>query len=469
MRVGTLSIAALTGALGLTSIGHASNQSDVKAHAITTIAAASYLPDSTQAVCALTGEHGRYKEMPFNYTVSKYGMISGDSGSSFEYEGKVWWLFGNTGASQHAPWEKANQTSRWPLFTGTFNSAADQGSDSIATSSFNSRPPAPVLPYNNTTMPPDQRCPTLTFVTQTSPQAPAFVNPSVFPDPDPSFTGSTKYFVSLRRGELPETGVGVGQNMYVVFGTDNPANCMSTGQTVAGPCMPLPDNAVNTTCGAQKDKDSRTRSVMALYMGNGRFKGLYDISAPTPRYAPLCPTAPDDDDARFVNVQMQNGGDGYIYLWGTEGGANNNASPVYLARIPAAHIATGAGTEYWNGLEFLHGPKSDPQSIAKPIFTDSPNACAAQLGVQYNQYLGVWLVGSVPLQRDARARWYPERDLHALCRPSAGTVERSNNHLRSGAGRWDEERVLLLHLLDRNLSAQFVQRHARFREEAARG
>jgi hypothetical protein len=375
----------LAAALALTPIGQATTSSGADARTVSKLPPAGYLANSTQAVCALTGEHGRFKEQPYNYTDTKYGMIAGDSGSSFVADGQVWWLFGNTDASKHAPWGPTNKTSRWPHIIG--DTAVGQGSDSIAMSPAATPPPAPVAPYDGTTPPPNQQCPVLTFITQTPTHPTAYINPSVYPDPH----FATPYYVSLRRGELPEAGIEVDGNIYVVFGTDNPANCLAVASTIKGPCTSPPIGTFSTSChGAQKG--SRTRSVMAISEGGGVFKGLYDLSAPSSRYAPLCPAAPDNDDARFVNVQMQNGNDGYIYIWGTEGGANNNLSPVYLARIPTSSMATGTGIEYWDGKIFTPGPSADPQSAAKPLFTDLPNPCAAQLGVQYNTYLDEWIV-----------------------------------------------------------------------------
>jgi hypothetical protein len=376
----------LAAALALTPIGRATTSSGDGARVDTKQPPAGYLANSTQAVCALTGEHGKiYKEKPYNYTDTKYGVVAGDSGSSFVANGQVWWLFGNTDASEHSPWTAANKTSRWPHVVG--DTAVGQGSDSIATSPAATPPPAPVAPYNNTSVPPNQECPVLTFITQTPTHPTAYINPSVYPDP----LFNSPHYLSLRRGELPEAGIDVGGNIYVVFGTDNPANCEAVASTIVGPCTSPTDGTFSTSChGAQKG--SRTRSVVALSEGNGQFKGLYDLSAPTSRYAPLCPTSPGDDDARFVNVQLQNGNDGYIYIWGTEGGANNNFSPVYLARIPTSQIATGEGIQFWSGKEFVTGPTTDPQSAAAPLFTDLPNWCAAQLGVQYNPYLDEWIV-----------------------------------------------------------------------------
>ena len=331
MRAGAVSVSLLMAGLSLTAFGSAHRTGDVAARAQSPQAPAGFEVDSTQAVCALTGAHGAYVEKPTNYTEKKYGLISGDAGSSFVYDKQVWWLFGNTGASANQPYGASNQTSRWPDVGGPLTTAAALGSDSIATSSESTQPPAPKAPYDNTETPPDQRCPTLHFVTQDGSATGPYVNPSVYPDP--LFT-KAKSFVSLRYGELPEAGIAEGTSMYVVFGTDNPANCSQVYMTEStGPCTSPPGRALSATCGDSLP-GSRTRSVMTVYEGDGEFKGLYDLSAPTDRYGPMCQTkTPEEDDARFVNVQMQNGGNGFVYIWGTEGGANNNDSPVYLARI----------------------------------------------------------------------------------------------------------------------------------------
>jgi Domain of unknown function (DUF4185) len=360
---------------------------------------AGLLANSTQAVCALTGTHGTYTELPPDYTANVYGINSGDAGSSFEFGGQVWWLFGNSGAATSAPWTQTNARSRWS--TNSTNPAL-LGSDAIATSPITTAP-TPVAPYSDTEVPPNQQCPVLTFAPKSGSKA--YANPSVFSDP--LFPGQS-LGVSLRIGELPETGVGEGNNIYVVFGTDNPANCAALipapphGPAPAlapGPCpQPAPHHKAAKICGIAKVKGSRTRSLMAVRTGTGvTFKGLYDLSpappippaAPYPRYEPRCPTLlPSDDPARFVNVQMANGTDGYVYIWGTEGGANDNVSPVYLARMLAANIATGKGIAYWDGHRFSPGP----QSAAAPLFTDVPNACASQLGIQDNPYLHEWIM-----------------------------------------------------------------------------
>lgn len=382
MRYLIVSAVVLSGVFGLTAPGGSIAPGSA---ATLPVPPAGFEVDSTQAVCALTGQHGAYTERPANYTADDYGMNSGDSGSSFEFGGKVWWLFGNTGATEHKPWGPQNAKTRWPAITGPLSNPAALGSDSIATSPERTKPPAPAAPYNDTTMPPDQRCPVLSFVRETGRGARAFANPSVYPDP----MFAKPYYLSLRKGELPEAGIGEGHpaKMYVVFGTDNPANCASLAGQL-GPCAePKKDTGTGTTChGTQQG--SRTRSVMAVYVpgSDARFTGLYDLSSPSKRYGPGCPNAPDG--ARFVNVQLQNGPDGYVYVWGTEGGARNEHSSVYLARIPAAKIASEKGIEYWNGKSFTGGP----QTKAVPLFTDHPAACMAQLGIQHNAYLGEWIM-----------------------------------------------------------------------------
>ena len=109
------------------------------------------------------------------------------------------------------------------------------------------------------------------------------------------------------------------------------------------------------------------RATCSADGSSARFRGLYDLSAPVTRYGPTCPTAAASDRARFVNVQLQNGSDGYVYIWGTEGGANNDQSPVYLARMPAKNIATGRGLEYWHRAGARAGFVPGSQKLATPL------------------------------------------------------------------------------------------------------
>jgi hypothetical protein len=216
-----------------------------------------------------------------------------------------------------------------------------------------------------------------------------------------SFTTSRlRQRLSLRTGELPEAGINEGSpaRQYVVFGTDNPANCASV-EDITGPCAEPGPPPAPAGCDGPAAA-SRTRSVMTVYAGSpARFTGLYDLSAPATRYGPACQTAPAGDTARFVNVQLLNGPGGYVYVWGTEGGANNDESPVYLERIPVKRLDSGHGTQVWDAkakpAHFVNGP----QQLATPLFTDHPAPCMAQFGIEHNPYR------RRPTDHRARFRW----------------------------------------------------------------
>ncbi len=381
---------AIAGLLAVALGRQPSAASTALARSLLAPAPAGYAANSTQAVCALTGEHGAYVERPADYTVKMFGLNSGDSGSSFVVGDWVWWLFGNSGANEHAPWGTANATSRWPAITGPLTDPVALDSDSIATSSVDTRPPAPAVPYDGRQMPPDQRCPALSFVRQAGSGTQPYANPSVADDP--LFPGQGQY-LSLRVGELPEAGISEGSpaKQYVVFGTDNPANCVAVTD-VTGPCAEPGPPPVTPGCDGPPAA-SRTRSVMAVYTrAPARFTALYDLSAPATRYGPACQTVPADDSARFVNVQLLNGPGHYVYVWGTEGGANNDASPVYLERIPVRHLDTGAGTQVWDAKAKPARFVTGSQQLATPLFNDHPDPCMAQFGIEHDPFLGKWIM-----------------------------------------------------------------------------
>ena len=53
--------------------------------------------ESVRKVCQLTGEFDRERHAPaFNRTQSRFGLFGTDLGSTFEHEGKLWFLFGDT-------------------------------------------------------------------------------------------------------------------------------------------------------------------------------------------------------------------------------------------------------------------------------------------------------------------------------------------------------------------------------------
>jgi Domain of unknown function (DUF4185) len=55
------------------------------------------VPGSLRKVCQLTGERDRERGTPaFNRTESRFGVVGADLGASFEHDGRLWFLFGDT-------------------------------------------------------------------------------------------------------------------------------------------------------------------------------------------------------------------------------------------------------------------------------------------------------------------------------------------------------------------------------------
>jgi hypothetical protein len=79
-------------------------------------------------VCSLTGRHGAYSETA-TATATDYGLNAADAGSSFVFDGQVWWLFGNSNATATFG-SLPNKSMRFPAIKTSLVS------DSMATSSL---------------------------------------------------------------------------------------------------------------------------------------------------------------------------------------------------------------------------------------------------------------------------------------------------------------------------------------------
>src|ERR1700680_395757 len=56
-----------------------------------------FVPGSSQKVCQLIGETDHQTGQPtVSQTETNYGLVGNDLGSSFEHNGKLWFLFGDT-------------------------------------------------------------------------------------------------------------------------------------------------------------------------------------------------------------------------------------------------------------------------------------------------------------------------------------------------------------------------------------
>lgn len=238
-----------------------------------------YVPASTRFACHLVG----FRNSP---THDDYGVEGNWPGDSFSFDGKIWWLFGDTRGTAYFH-GYPNKTPRYPENKTLYDN------DSIATSD-------PIAPGT---------CPQLDFITAGSPVPGAFSSPSVSPDP---LTGAAQ--LSLRTNETPIAGIAVGHSLFAAFTTDNPydaglpPNCEQPGASCLG---------------------RSTRSVMAELVNDTtalQFKGLFDISAPSARYS---------DGAKFVELSMAASPDGkWVYLFGVPGGRSYDLGSPYLARLP---------------------------------------------------------------------------------------------------------------------------------------
>jgi Domain of unknown function (DUF4185) len=304
--------------------------SDAVASTIPVPAVATVMAGSTSVACEVTG-HGKSN--------ADVDLEAADRGYTFAYNKGTFWLFGDTMSTATTP-------ARVKFVEGLDN-------DSMATSPLTK----------------DGHCPTLTFATKGAPVAGAYASPSVVPDPWPGTPPVPQ--VSLKTGESAVAGLQVDGTTYVVFETDNPSQAVPPG----------PSNCGKGCMGAD------TRSVMAK-MTNAQtltFQGLYDLSAPavTDRYG---------NGAKFVDVAMEPGNDGYVYLWGIPQGGQRRMGAPYLARKRPADMGTSAGITYFHGYdakglpEFVAG-----ESNAIKVFSDSP-PCAGQIGVSWNRWIGEWLM-----------------------------------------------------------------------------
>jgi hypothetical protein len=182
-----------------------------------------YVPGSIQKVCQVTGDTDfQFRQPTVSLTQTRYGLVRADHGYSFEHDGKIFFLFGDTHPT--------------PKFNGKPDSQTDpprtpDGNDAIGYMSDSSSAP----------------CARLDFLTDS---IGAYENPMVLND-------QGQPVVRLRTNESPVAGISDGGRMYVMFSTDNPIDTV-------GPPAPLGHPA---------------RSVMAVSDDDGNtFHYLYSFS-----------------------------------------------------------------------------------------------------------------------------------------------------------------------------------------------
>ena len=286
-----------------------------------------YVMGSTQKICQLVGETDREFNKPtINQTESRFGLVGDDLGYSFEHDGKLFFLFGDSNP------------------TATFSGKPNLGKDPQRTPDDND-----AIAFTNDTN--VDQCLKLNFITDS---IGAYKNPVVL-------NAQEQPAITLRAFEVPIAGISDGGKMYVIFGTDHPATPSSfSTRTVVG----VSDDDANT------------------------FHYLYDLS-----------TGPG---AKFINVAIAAGNDGYLYFWGTQGGTLYRKGPPFLARKPVGSMGSLKGIEYLQAIKTDGSPVYvQSENEATPLFHDTTSDaagkqqtadCIGELGVSWNSFVKRWIM-----------------------------------------------------------------------------
>lgn len=299
-----------------------------------------YVPGSTQKICQVTGETDHeFGTFTASQTETRYGMIGADLGYSFEHNGRLFFLFGD-----------ADPTER---FNGQKNGRSDAPRDPNYDDAIG------FVSLRNLTT-----CPKLDFYT----------------DSIGAYQGPVLPRITLRTNEMPISGISEGGRMYVLFGTDN---------FYSNPpyLSPSPLN------GVQNLRAGPTRTVVGVSDDDANtFRQLYDFST-----SDL--TGKHPYDAKFIYTAIAGGDDGYIYIWGSEGGLQFRQSLPYLARKKAYLMDLPQEMEYFSGWDRDGQPRfSQSEADAAALFTDydgthpAPQNCMAHKGVQWNRYVDLWVM-----------------------------------------------------------------------------
>ncbi len=184
-----------------------------------------YVPGSSRKICQLTGETDLEVNRPtLSQTESRYGLTRTDNGSSFEHNGKLYFLFGDSNPAAKFNGKPDGQTD--PPRIADDNDAIGVASD--------------------TSMGP---CIKLDFIADS---IGAFKNPVVL-------NAQGKPAITLRTNETPVAGVSDAGRMFVIFGTDNFLS--------------------NPPGGASSPNGGSTRTVVAVSDDNAStFHYLYNFS-----------------------------------------------------------------------------------------------------------------------------------------------------------------------------------------------
>jgi hypothetical protein len=197
---------------------------------------------------------------------------------------------------------------------------------------------------------------------------PLFVTPTALK------IGSKKFHIHTGGDDIPNSGITVGDKMYIVYSTGSDASCTS-------PCDPYAkDFSVLVRFDEEKKKFETIRELSAVAAG-GNF--VY--------------TAMHDVGGGVGGI----GGPARVLMFGV---GDYRKSQVYLAQIPKDQFETGIGTQYLVSLNTDSSPNWTPpaktaqevlenQKLAQPVFPDdAPSPSVGNISVAYVKSLGLWLM-----------------------------------------------------------------------------
>ncbi len=323
-------------------------------------------------------------------TLTKYDVLGNDLGSSFEDNGKLIFLFGDTIGASHdyVP-----------------NYASQSLEDQYGKFMFNAHDP---IAWSTTTQAENGLL--LNFFPGTSGKTlPLFVEPQ-YPTPQHFPDGTTSTSLPMGADETPNSGISINGQIYIVVNAnadmslkyphlnsysvlvrfDQATNTFAAGRTISQTYYPAqsPNSKITGTPGHFVDT-----ALQELPTGFG-------TSGPGAHEAPPLGAA-----AWEPGVLMF--GEGQFF-----DGASSSGSSVYLSFIPESDFWSGTdasgknATAYFSGLQSGHPTWSAQESAAVPVVYDNPAnlpvpsgppglsdpGTVGEISVTYSSNLGLWFM-----------------------------------------------------------------------------
>jgi hypothetical protein len=294
-----------------------------------------YVAGSSQKICQLTGEEDKeFGISTVSQTETRFGLIGTDNGYSFEHNGRLYFLFGDTPPTALFNGHPNTQTS---------SPRTADDNDAIAYLADSSAGPFPKL----------------NFVTDS---IGAFKNPVVL-------DAQGRPAITLRTNETPVAGFSEGGRMYVIFATDNFLS--------------------NPPAGTSSPNGGATRTVVAASDDSAKtFRYLYNFStAPGARFIFAAIAAGHDGFIYFWGAQ----GDTLYrksppFLARKPAGSMSDSTAIeYLHGLnPDGSPVFTKGEA--NAVPLFH------DSLPGPGGTMKVADCVGEIGVEWNRYVQSWIM-----------------------------------------------------------------------------